>query len=64
MMAPKQMNQQNDPMYPTSPWTECYQAAQNGGESESSDRRAANSSADEFQKPTQDALSEIYNRGY
>jgi hypothetical protein len=46
-------------MCPTSPWTEPFQAA-------SSHRHQPETAAfdSDDQKPTHDALSDIYNRGY
>ncbi len=66
-MSPKKQEQHHtfESAYPTSPWTEAYQAAsdrwarfdQPAGENQSMDQA-------ETQQPTQDALSVIYNWGY
>lgn len=52
------------PDYPTSPWTECYQATPQ----QDNERAEANTMSRQFdsddQRPTHDALSDIYNRGY
>jgi hypothetical protein len=54
----KQANHTAAYMCPTSPWTEPYQSAP----SQQQPERAAFDSDD--QRPTHDALSDIYNRGY
>ena len=49
--------------YPTSPWTEAYHAAptQEPKQAEAAPKHAFDSEA---LRPTHDALSDIYNRGY
>lgn len=50
--------QQHQSSYPTSPWTEAYQAMPT--QDEAAERRFDS----ETQAPTHDALSDIYNRGF
>ena len=61
-MNPDHSNEQNCKatayLCPTSPWTEPFQNAQ---QAEHAERATYNS---EDQRPTHDALSDIYNRGY
>ncbi len=47
--------------YPTSPWTEAYHAAPSQQPKRAAPKHTYDSEA---QKPTHDALSDIYNRGY
>lgn len=54
----QQPSQSADYPCPTSPWTEPYQSA---SEREQAEHRAFDS---DDQRPTHDALSDIYNRGY
>jgi hypothetical protein len=49
--------------YPTSPWTEAYQAAPSQ-QPKQADHAPKHAFDSEAQKPTHDALSDIYNRGY
>jgi hypothetical protein len=55
---------QADNCPPTSPWTECFQTApqQDSDAAETAGMARAFDSDD--QRPTHDALSDIYNRGY
>ena len=54
--------------YPTSPWTEAYHAApseQHTQPEQAEDAASAKHAFDsEALRPTHDALSDIYNRGY
>ena len=50
--------------YPTSPWTEAYHASPSFGTQPAESTAMPQANEREAQQPTQDALSDIYNRGY
>lgn len=54
--------------HPTSPWTEAYQAAPSNNSADQPAAAMSQSTEPTFdsedQRPTHDALSDIYNRGY
>jgi hypothetical protein len=50
--------------YPTSPWTEAFHTSLEHAEWAQDTAAAETSFEDETVKPTHDALSDIYNRGY
>lgn len=66
-MAPQEHNSNTYSYsdYPTSPWTEAYQAAPAQQPKQADDCAAPKPAFDmEALRPTHDALSAIYNRGY
>lgn len=63
-MAPQNHNQQRTEDFPTSPWTEAYQATYPSWAHQHDEHMQAAERDDDTQQPTHDALSEIYNRGY
>jgi hypothetical protein len=50
--------------YPTSPWTEAYQATPAHQPRQAEDAAPKHAFDSEALRPTRDALSDIYNRGY
>lgn len=57
---------QQQPEYPTSPWTEAFQAVPAAQPERQHDMAPQSQQTDdaETQEPTRHALSDIYNRGY
>ncbi len=56
-------NMYSDSDYPTSPWTEAFRPVP-AEEAEQAKEPAKHAYDSDAQKPTHDALSDIYNRGY